>query len=85
MFEKIVCTPRNICTAMLAFFLVAALPAKPAVAVSSQYPERNIEIVVAYPAGGAIDTLARLIGSELGQSFRRLWRHWNQYGCKSET
>jgi tripartite-type tricarboxylate transporter receptor subunit TctC len=67
MFEKIVCTPRNICTAMLAFFLVAALPAKPAVAVSSQYPERNIEIVVAYPAGGAIDTLARLIGSELGK------------------
>ncbi len=29
------------------------------------YPAQNIEIVVAYPAGGAIDILARLIGAEL--------------------
>src|SRR5690606_1385326 len=65
MFEKIIRTSCGICIATLAFFLAVAPQTKATAA--SQYPERNIEIVVAYPAGGAIDALARLIGSELAR------------------
>lgn len=39
----------------------------PMAAQAAAYPERPIEIIVAYPAGGAIDTLARLIGADLAK------------------
>ena len=47
--------------------LMAFSAALSASAQAGSYPDRNIEIVVAYPAGGAIDTLARLIGAELAK------------------
>ena len=46
--------------------MIAALPTAP-VAAADIYPSRPIRVIVAYPAGGANDILARIIGRELSQ------------------
>jgi tripartite-type tricarboxylate transporter receptor subunit TctC len=52
---------------------VAALPAVPGIARAQAYPTRPVRIIVPYPAGGATDLYARLIGQvlweRLGQQF----------------
>jgi tripartite-type tricarboxylate transporter receptor subunit TctC len=51
----------------------AALPAFPPIARAQAYPTRPVRIIVANPAGGGNDIVARLIGQflseRLGQSF----------------
>jgi tripartite-type tricarboxylate transporter receptor subunit TctC len=51
----------------------AALPAISKVAWAQSYPTRPVRIIVGYPAGGALDIFARLVGQwlseRLGQSF----------------
>ena len=47
----------------------AALIAAPVLAQSPAYPSQPIRIVVPYPAGGATDTLARLIATKLQESW----------------
>lgn len=45
--------------------LLAATMALPLVAMADDYPSKPIKIVVPVPAGGAADTLARIIGEKL--------------------
>ncbi len=51
----------------------AALPAAPHIARAQAYPSRTARIVVSFPAGGATDIMARLMGEwlteRLGQQF----------------
>jgi len=57
---------RHVLTAVLAL-LAAPAPA------AAQYPQRPVTLVVPFPAGGATDLIARLLGNELheklGQPF----------------
>ena len=51
----------------------AALPAVSRIARAQTYPTRPVRIIVGFPAGGAVDILARLMGQwlseRLGQPF----------------
>lgn len=48
--------------------LGASLAMRPGAAVAEEYPVRPIRLVVPYPAGGANDIFARLIGDKLNAS-----------------
>jgi tripartite-type tricarboxylate transporter receptor subunit TctC len=54
----------------LAALLAAVLwlSINPAAAVAQDYPNRPIRIVVGFPAGGGVDTVARVIGNDLSKS-----------------
>jgi tripartite-type tricarboxylate transporter receptor subunit TctC len=45
----------------------AALPAVSRIARAQAYPTRRVSIIVGYPAGGATDIVARLIGQRLSE------------------
>src|SRR5271166_5530323 len=51
----------------------AALPAASRIARADTYPSRPVHLIAGYPAGGAVDLIARLIAGwlseRLGQSF----------------
>jgi len=47
----------------------AAGSALPLGVAAQGYPDRNLRLVVPYPAGGATDILGRLIGQKLGEAF----------------
>ncbi len=46
---------------------VAAVSAAPRLARAADYPTRPVRVLVGYPAGGAADTVARLIAQRLSQ------------------
>ena len=66
---------------------VGAMSVLPGFALAQKYPARPVRLVVGYAAGGAADTLARIVGQalseRLGQAFvvenrngsRRQYRH----------
>lgn len=43
----------------------------PAVAQTASFPSRPVKFVVPFPPGGAIDTLARLVGQHLGVAWKQ--------------
>src|SRR6476659_440798 len=63
---------RRMLAAILALFSIAWLAGDCATAYADGYPERNIKIMVPFPAGGPTDVAARLIAqslsSRIGQS-----------------
>ena len=53
---------------LLKMVLVAAGAALFALPAAAEYPERPIQLISPYPAGGAADVLARYLGKELKRS-----------------
>jgi tripartite-type tricarboxylate transporter receptor subunit TctC len=58
---------RHVARIALAFFALAALGA--ATRAEDSYPARPVHILVPFPPGGAVDTVARTLSDELG-------KHW---------
>lgn len=63
----------KISNAMAAVALGTAMSVAPIAASASQWPDRQVQIVVPYPAGGTSDTVARIVAERLqartGQPF----------------
>jgi tripartite-type tricarboxylate transporter receptor subunit TctC len=49
-------------------FIIGAVAALPALASAQGYPNRPVRLVVAFPPGGATDTMTRQITQELGEA-----------------
>ena len=54
----------------VACMFIGILSAQPAAAQTAGYPSRPLHVLVPFPAGGAADVLARLIGEKLAESWR---------------
>jgi tripartite-type tricarboxylate transporter receptor subunit TctC len=51
--------------------LLAAFGTTAAAALAQSYPSKPVHIVVPFAAGGAVDTLARLLGAKLADAFNQ--------------
>ena len=59
---------RRLFTAAMLTATAFLLPAAPALA---DYPERDVRIIVPFPAGGTADIAARVVAAELGKSWNK--------------
>jgi tripartite-type tricarboxylate transporter receptor subunit TctC len=59
----------------------AAVPALPRLAAALDYPTRPVKIIAGFPAGGAVDIVARLIGDWLSQYFHQQFFVENRPGA----
>jgi tripartite-type tricarboxylate transporter receptor subunit TctC len=48
---------------------------------AQSYPSRPVRVVVAYPPGGSIDTVARIVGQQLGERFGQQFLIDNRTGA----
>jgi tripartite-type tricarboxylate transporter receptor subunit TctC len=58
-----------------------AAPALPRFALALDYPDRPVKIIAGFPAGGAVDIVARLIGDWLSQYFHQQFFVENRPGA----
>jgi tripartite-type tricarboxylate transporter receptor subunit TctC len=49
--------------------ILVLMAATPAIAPAQEYPAKVIRVIVPWPAGGSSDTLARILGRQLSQSW----------------
>jgi tripartite-type tricarboxylate transporter receptor subunit TctC len=61
------CSYRSIATALAALSVVIAQP----VSSAAQYPERPIRLILPFPAGGAVDHVARLVTARMAEDLGR--------------
>ena len=59
------------CTATLVSFLISSTDAQAQIDLAASFPERQVKIVVPFPAGGASDIVARLFAKELGETWKQ--------------
>ncbi len=69
--------------ALLACLAAGSTCAQPVAAPSGTYPAKAIRVLVGFPPGGGADTLARLIGKHLSQSWGRAFVIENRPGADS--
>jgi tripartite-type tricarboxylate transporter receptor subunit TctC len=62
--------------ALSAAVLLAAAPA-----LAQQYPARPVRMLVGYPAGGGVDTVARVVGGKLGDALGQQFLVENRPGA----
>ena len=55
----------------LLFFSAAVVISHASLAFAQAYPSRPITIIVPFPAGGAADAIARLVGEKVGQAVKQ--------------
>ena len=64
----------------------------PAAAVAQEYPNRNVKVLVAFPAGGSADIVARIVAQPLAETEPALrgreppgrrWKHRLPGCCES--
>ena len=68
---------RAITTALAALPLVLAQP----VSSAAQYPERPIRLILPFPAGGAVDHVARLVTARMAEDLGRPFVIENKAGA----
>jgi tripartite-type tricarboxylate transporter receptor subunit TctC len=61
--------------------VAAAVPVLPRAAAALDYPNRPVKIIAGFPAGGAVDIVARLIGDWLSQYFHQQFFVENRPGA----
>ena len=47
---------------------MSAVAAMPALAAAEDYPSRPVSLVVAFPAGGGVDTVGRVVAQKLTEA-----------------
>lgn len=52
---------------LLGSFVLLSVPTAYAADVAADYPNRSIKLVVNFPAGGTIDTIARIVGQRMNE------------------
>lgn len=65
--------------------LMAALASWAAPAAADQYPIKTVSMIVPYPAGGAVDGVARILAQKLGESFNASFIVENRAGGAGGT
>src|SRR5258708_22680741 len=60
-------------------FCLLLFPCAPALA--QQWPQRPVHLIVAYPAGGGADTVARALAQKLGEIFKQSFVVENKSGA----
>src|SRR5258708_28450629 len=60
-------------------FCLLLFPCAPALA--QQWPQRPVHLIVAYPAGGGADTVARVLAQKLGEIFQQSFVVENKSGA----
>ena len=72
---------RCVAAAWIAASFWAALVQAPASASAQAYPDRSVRIVIAFAAGGTIDTLGRIVAQKLSDAWGQSVRVENRPGA----